>query len=54
MYLLCVIYLVTYPLDPENWPGTPEYMELMEECAKRAHYLAEAMAEEYAMDRHRF
>lgn len=42
------------PLDPENWVGTPEYMELMEERAKRAHYLAEAMAEEYAMDRHQF
>jgi len=46
------------PLDPENWPGTPEYMELMEERAKRAHYLAEAaieeLAEEMAMNRHVF
>lgn len=46
------------PIDPENWPGTLEYMKLMEERAKRELYLAEAMAkelsEEYTMNRHRF
>ena len=45
---------VDLPLDPENWPGSDEQQELAEERAKRAHYLAEAMAEEYAMDRHQF
>ena len=42
------------PLDPENFPGTPEHQALMEERAARAHYLAEAMAEEMAMNRHMF
>ncbi len=46
------------PLDPENWPGTPEHQALMEERAARAHYLAEAaaeeLAEEMAMNRHIF
>ena len=46
------------PIDPENWPGSPEQQAIAEERAKRAHYLAEAMAEELseemAMNRHRF
>ena len=40
------------PLDPENWPGTPEYMELLEERAARAHYLAMAAVEEQAAQDH--
>ena len=46
------------PIDPANWIGTDEQQAIAEERAKRAHYLAEAMAEELAeenaMNRHRF
>ena len=40
------------PLDPENWPGTPERIALDEERAARAEYLALAMAEEMSAQDH--
>ena len=34
------------PLDPHDYPGTPEYEELHEERARRAYLLREAMMED--------
>ena len=37
---------MSLPLDPHDFPGTPEYEEVLEERAHRAHILAEAAMEE--------
>ena len=34
------------PLDPHDWPGTPEYQSLVEERAQRAYYAQLAAMEE--------
>lgn len=34
------------PIDPHNWPGTPEYQSLVEERAKRAYYAQLSAMEE--------
>ena len=43
------------PVDPHNWPGTPEYQQLQEERAQRAYYAQlsamEEMMEEMALRR---
>ena len=43
------------PIDPHNFPGTPEYQELQEERAQRAYYAQlsamEEMIEEAALRR---
>ena len=34
------------PIDPHDWPGTPEYQQLQEERAQRAYFLQLAAMEE--------
>ena len=40
------ILIMSLPLDPAGWPGTPEYQELEEERARRAYHLRLAAMEE--------
>ena len=37
--------MTSLPIDPHDYPGTPEYEELHEERARRAYALREAMIE---------
>ena len=42
---MCLLYLpmTDLPLDPHDYPGTPEYNELLEERTRRAYLLQQAM-----------
>jgi hypothetical protein len=40
------------PLDPHDMVGTPEFNELLEERARRAYLLHEAMIEDQEVFRH--
>ncbi len=51
---MCLLYLpmTDLPLDPHDYPGTPEYNELLEERTRRAYLLQQAMMEDEECFRH--
>ena len=38
--------MTSLPIDPADWPGTPEHQEIQEELARRAYLLRLASMEE--------